>query len=87
MVYADDTTIPIVIVRPLSRSQVIESGLATINSWCLKWHMKLNPKKTKSPLVSRFRTIAPGYCGFALGGADLEEVKSLRIPRVILDLG
>ena len=43
--YADNTTIYAVIPTPLSSSQVLESqnpDLAAINSWCLKWHMRLN---------------------------------------------
>ena len=38
--------------------------------------MRLNPKKT---VVSRFRTIGPGYGDFTLDGAELEELKSRRI--------
>ena len=36
-------------------------------------------------VVSRSRTIAPGYGDLTLGGAELEEVKSLRILGVTLD--
>ena len=73
---ASDTTIYAVIPRPLLRSQVMNSlnqNFAAINSWCLKWHMRLNPKKTRSMLVSRSRTIAPGYGDLTLIGAEFEE--------------
>ena len=53
--YAGDTTIYEVIPRPLSRPQFMESlnrDLAAIHSWCLKWHMRLNPRKTKSMGIS-----------------------------------
>ena len=46
--------------------------------------MRLNSKKTISMVVSRSRTIAPSYCDLTLGGAKLEELKSLRILRVTL---
>ena len=49
--YADDTTIDALIPRPLSRSQGMKSpnqDLAAINSWCLRWHMRLNSKKAIS---------------------------------------
>ena len=36
-------------------------------------------------VVSRSRTTAPGYGDFTLGGAELEEVKSLRILGKTLD--
>ena len=55
--------------RPLSYPQVIESlnqDLAASNSWCLKWLIRHNPKKTKYMVVNRSQTIAPGYGGLAL---------------------
>ena len=53
--YAHDTMIYAVIPRQLSRRQVMESlnrDLVAIHSLCLKWHMRLNHKKTKSKAVS-----------------------------------
>ena len=47
--------------------------------------MRLNPKQTKSMVVSLSRTSLPGYGNLTLGGADLEEVKSLPILRVPFD--
>ena len=88
MGYADVTTIYAVIPKSLSWPQVMESlnqDLTAINSWCLKLHMRLNPKKTKSMVVSRFRTIAPSYGALTLGGTELEDEKSLRILVVTLD--
>ena len=86
--YEDDTTIYTVIHGPLLRSQVMESlnqDLSVINSWCLKWHMRLNIKKTKFMVVSQSRTIAPGYGELTVGSTELEEVKSLRILGVTLN--
>ena len=80
MGYANDTTIHAIIPGPLSRPQVMESldqDLATINSWRLKWHTRLNPKKTKSMVLSRSRTSALSYGNLTLGGVKLEELKSL----------
>ena len=64
MGYAQDTMIYAVIPRLLSRPQVMEKlnqNLGAIHSRCFKWHMRLNPKKTKSMVVSRSRTYTPGY--------------------------
>ena len=88
--YANDTTFYAFIPSLLLRPRVMESlklDLAAINSWCLKWHTRLNLKKTKSMLVSRSRTIVPGYGVLTLdiGGAEFDEVKNLRILRVSLD--
>ena len=54
MDYVDDTTIYTVNPGPLSHPQVMETlkkNLAAIDSWCLKRHMRLNPRKTKSMVV------------------------------------
>ena len=47
--------------------------------------MRLNLKKTKSIVIIRSRTIAPGYGDLTLGGAELEKIKSLRILGVNID--
>ena len=47
--------------------------------------VRLNPKKTKSMVVSRSRTSAPGYGELTLGSAELEEAKSLHILGVTYD--
>ena len=80
--YADDTLIYTVFPRQLSCTQVKESLnqiLPAIYSSCLKWHMRLNYNKTKSMMISRCRNYAPGYSDLTLGGAEFEEVRSLRI--------
>ena len=72
------TTIYAVIPIRLLRPQVMEwlnQDLVAIHSWYLKWHVMLNPKKTKSMLVSRPRTYASGNGDLILGGEELEEVK------------
>ena len=47
--------------------------------------MRLNLKKTKSMMMSGSPTYVAGYSGLNLGGAKLEEVRSLRIVGVTLD--
>ena len=47
--------------------------------------MRLNSKKTKFMVVSRYRTSAPGYDYLTLGGAELEEVKGRHILGVTFD--
>ena len=87
MGYADGAMIYAVLPRPLSRPQVVESlnlDLAATYSWCVKWYMRLNPKKTRSMVVNRSHANAPGYCDLTHGGAELKEVKSLRIPGICL---
>ena len=76
--YAGDTKIYAVIPRLLLRPQVMKSlnqDLTAVNSWCLKWHMRLNPKKTKFMVVSRSQIIAASYGDLTLSGAELEELR------------
>ena len=50
-----------------------------------KRHMRLNPKETKSMVVSGSRTYAPGYEDLSLGGGEFEEIRSLCILGVTFD--
>ena len=87
MGYAYNTTIYVVIPRPLSHSQVMISlsqDLVTIISWCLKWHMRLNPKK-QNPWLAGLGPLLFVYSDITLGGAELEELETLRILGVTLD--
>ena len=86
--YTDNTKVNAAIPRRLSRPRVMESlnqDLGAKYFWCLKGHMRLNPEKTKSMVVSRSRTYAPGYGDHTLGGAKLEGIRSMRILRVTFD--
>ena len=47
--------------------------------------MRLNPKKTKSTVESRFQIYAAGYGDLTLCGAELGEVQNLRILGATLD--
>ena len=84
--YADDTMIyaiiHILLLHPLVMIS-LNQDLAVINSWCLKWHTRLNIKITKPMVVSQSQIIAHGYGDLTLGGTEL-EVKSLHILVVAL---
>ena len=72
--YTVDTTIYASIPRPPSRPkgmELINHCLAAIDSLCLKWHMRLNVKKTKSMGVRRSWTKAPGCGDLTLGDAAI----------------
>ena len=58
--YADDSTLMAVVPSPGVRDAVAESlirDLGRVSEWCDLWGMKLNASKTKTMIVSRFRTI------------------------------
>ena len=63
----------------------LNQNLAAINSWCLKWHTRLSPKKTKFMVDSWFWKSSPGYGDLTLGGDEIEDVKSLHILEVPFD--
>ena len=42
--------------------------------WRLRWNMRLNPKKTKSMVLSRSRPSSLGYDDLSLGCVELEEL-------------
>ena len=69
-----------------SIAESLNQDLTVADSWCLmKWLMWLTPKKTKSMVVSRFRTKASSYGYLTLSSAELEKLKRLRILSVTLD--
>ena len=47
--------------------------------------MRLNPKKTEFMVLCRSRTIAPGNGDLTLSGAELEELRRLRVLGVTLN--
>ena len=88
--YADDTTLFANIPSPRDRDRVAESlsrDLARIQSWCVRWGMKLNPKKSHSLLISRSRTVLPLHPDIVLDGTVIPNCTSLRLLGVTFDSG
>ena len=66
----------VVVPSPGVRVAVAESlirGLGRVSEWCDIWVMKLNASKTKTMIVSRFRTMHPQSPAITIGGTVLEE--------------
>ena len=88
IVYADDTTIYVIIPKPADRticSQRLNDDLVFINDWCRQWGMLLNPIKTKSMIFSRSRTSLPVHPELSLENYILENVDALKLLGVTLD--
>jgi hypothetical protein len=86
--YADDSTLLAVVRRPADRALVEASllrDLRAIQCWCSDWGMMLNPKKTKSLVVSRSRTSMPPHSPLVFDGVVVEEVSVLKILGVLFD--
>ena len=58
-----------------SNDGIAESGFGYNQLLIFEVAHMLNSKNTKSTVVSRSRTIAPGYGVLTLGGAEIEEAK------------
>ena len=74
--YADDSTLMAVVPSPGVRVAVGESlirDLGRVSEWCDLLGMKLNASKTKTMLVSRFRTMHPQSPPLTIGGTVLKE--------------
>ena len=60
--YADDSTLMAVVPSPGVRVAVAESlirDLSRVSEWCDLRGLKLNANKTKTMMVSKFRTMRP----------------------------
>ena len=58
--YADDATLLAVVSSPDMRSVIsdlLNRDLAKISEWCRLWGMKMNPNKTQSMIICRFRIL------------------------------
>lgn len=51
--FADDTTVFIVVEDPVTAADCINTDLARISQWAAMWLVTFNPQKTESMLVSR----------------------------------
>ena len=86
--YADDSTLYASVNSPSDRVAVADSlnrDLSKIQSWCLKWGMKLNPSKTQSIIVSRSRTHDLPHPLLFLCGSPLKVSCSLKLLGVLID--
>ena len=50
--FADDTSLYIIVDNPISAAEMINTDLETIQRWAEKWLVKFNPSKSESLLVS-----------------------------------
>ena len=86
--YADDATLLAHIPSPNMRSDVTESlniVPGKISTWCNLWGMRLNPNKTQSMIVSRFRTVFPPHPDLLVGNTSPNSCEFLKIIGVTFD--
>ncbi len=51
--FADDTSLSVVVENPDVAARTLNSDLTTISNWAKRWLVTFNPKKTESLLISR----------------------------------
>lgn len=51
--FADDTTIYIIIENPNTDAQLLNNDLSKVHQWSHNWLVKFNPQKTESMLITR----------------------------------
>ena len=79
-VYADDSTLMVVVRKPADRPAVAASlnmELARFQEWCNHWCMILNLNKTKALVVCRSRTVSPPHGDLILSGVSIRASPNL----------
>lgn len=51
--FADDTSLYLIVDDPLDTSNMLNSDLNKIHEWSMRWLVKFNPEKTESMVISR----------------------------------
>ena len=51
--FADDTSLSMVVENPIITADILNDDLQKINSWTNKWRVTFNPAKTESMLISK----------------------------------
>lgn len=73
--FADDTTLYIIIDDPIVSAQILEDDMQKISNWADKWLVTFNPTKTESLLLSR-KTSRPYHPPVFMNNHAISEVES-----------
>ncbi|MCG8116730.1 MAG: reverse transcriptase domain-containing protein, partial [Candidatus Thiodiazotropha endolucinida] len=73
--FADDTSLYIVVENPMHAAAQINSDLAKIHSWATKWLVSFNPAKSESMIFSR-KINKPNHPHIAMNQQHIKEVHS-----------
>ncbi len=72
--FADDTSLYIIVEDPISASTILNNDLETIHQWSEKWLVKFNPSKTETMLFSR-KLNKPQYPDIIMNGQIINTFK------------
>ncbi len=73
--FADDTSLYLIVDTPEIASMTINSDLETITNWSKKWLVSFNPKKTETLLISRKRD-RTAHTPILMDNVNVSEVES-----------
>ncbi len=73
--FADDTSLYIVVDTPDNAALALNSDLETIHEWAGKWLVSFNPTKTESLLISR-KTNKPIHPALIMNNTTIQEARS-----------
>ena len=72
--FADDTSLNVIVDNPNTTAQTLNTDLATIKRWANTWLVDFNPKKTESLLISR-KLIRQPHPPLFMGNEQIAEVE------------
>ena len=75
--FADDTTLYIIVDNPLHAANQLNSDLSKIHQWATKWLVTFNPSKSESVIFSRKRN-KPNHPNLVMDQQSIQEVNSHR---------
>ena len=82
--FADDTTLYVIVENPVRAAESLEGDLQTISSWAEKWLVTFNPSKTESLLFTR-KANRNAHPPIHMNGQILSEVDCHKHLGLILD--
>ena len=72
--FADDTSLYMVVNSPVETAAVMQADIERINSWADQWLVKFNPAKSESLLISR-KLNRPNHPTLSMQNTPIPEVK------------
>ena len=73
--FADDTSLSLIVDTPNEAANIINRDLTKIDNWALTWLVTFNPQKTQSMIISR-KASKPAHPQIYMLNQPIEEVSS-----------
>lgn len=73
--FADDTSLYIIVENPMQASVMLNSDLSKINNWASNWSVTFNPNKTEHMIISR-KIIQPFHPSLYMNDVLIQEVET-----------